>query len=304
MKIHLRKIITVCAFLLAGVHAEAEKLTIAVANYPLYYFAERIAGDEVDIYYPIPTDEDPAFWVPKAEEVVHFQKADLIMMNGATYSKWRETVSLPEDKIVDTSLAFTDRLIKTEETLKHSHGNGEEHSHAGTAFTTWLDMQQSIKQAAEIKEALLSIEELDEKALNANFEQLKQDLLELDSKYKKATDNLEVKVFIASHPIYQYWSRAYNIKVDPLVWEPEMNLHGHDLKDLATLQTKNPEVKYFIWEGQPSDTNAEQIIKRGLKNIIIEPCFSKPNTGDFLSVMHQNIEQLESINPVTPHDKK
>jgi len=39
------------------------------------------------------------------------QGADLIVMNGATYSKWAEKVTLPEAKVVDTSSSFQDKFI-------------------------------------------------------------------------------------------------------------------------------------------------------------------------------------------------
>ncbi|HEC42388.1 MAG TPA: hypothetical protein ENI20_06125 [Bacteroides sp.] len=31
--------------------------TLAVTNYPLYYFTQKIAGDEFDILFPVPQDE-------------------------------------------------------------------------------------------------------------------------------------------------------------------------------------------------------------------------------------------------------
>ena len=46
-----------------------EKLTIYTVNYPLTYFAERIGGDEVEVVFPAPHGEDPAFWSPEAETI-------------------------------------------------------------------------------------------------------------------------------------------------------------------------------------------------------------------------------------------
>ena len=36
---------------------------------------------------PMPNDIDPAFWSPKAADVLALQKADLILLNGANYAK-------------------------------------------------------------------------------------------------------------------------------------------------------------------------------------------------------------------------
>ena len=87
-----------------------EKPQVYATNYPLKWFADKMAGDFADIVYPAPSDEDPAFWKPDDETVSKFQQADVILMNGATYSKWADKVTLPASKIVDTSASFWNGL--------------------------------------------------------------------------------------------------------------------------------------------------------------------------------------------------
>src|SRR5688500_12610998 len=82
------------------------RLQIHVANYPLAYFTERIGSTEVDVIFAAPPVEDPAFWEPTDKDIAAMQGADLIVMNGATYSKWADKVSLPEAKVLDTSASF------------------------------------------------------------------------------------------------------------------------------------------------------------------------------------------------------
>ena len=55
-------IAAVC-LLLINVSVPAEdKPVVYTVNYPLQYFAERIAGDLVEVVLPVPADIDPAFW--------------------------------------------------------------------------------------------------------------------------------------------------------------------------------------------------------------------------------------------------
>ncbi len=68
--------------------AGSKALSVYVVNYPLKYFAERIGGDLVEVQFPAPADEDPAFWKPAAEVVTAYQQADVILLNGAGYAKW------------------------------------------------------------------------------------------------------------------------------------------------------------------------------------------------------------------------
>jgi zinc transport system substrate-binding protein len=101
--------------LIAGAVSKDGGPTIAVVNYPLKYFAERIAGDQIEVVFPIPADVDPAFWIPEPEGVLTFQAADLIFLNGATYSKWLNTVSLPRRKLVNTSQSFEEQYIRVKD---------------------------------------------------------------------------------------------------------------------------------------------------------------------------------------------
>ena len=81
----------------------AGKLLIYTVNYPLAYFAERIGGDSVEVVFPAPDGIDPAFWQPTTTDILGYQSADLILLNGAGYAKWLSRVSLPAAGLVDTS---------------------------------------------------------------------------------------------------------------------------------------------------------------------------------------------------------
>ena len=175
----------------------ADRLTVYAVNYPLQYFAERIGGDRVDVRFPAPQDVDPAFWVPDVETIGAYQKADLIILNGANYAGWVSKVSLPRLRIVDTSSAFADRLITEKGRVTHSHGPGGEHSHSGTAFTTWLDFNQALQQAEAIFKALQRKRPEDSEFFTENFAKLEQDLRELDTKILSLSGQATDKRFMA-----------------------------------------------------------------------------------------------------------
>ena len=110
------------------------KPVVSVVNYPLYYFAERIAGDYVELKFPAPGDVDPAYWIPSSADLTIFQQSDLILINGANYAKWLNNVSLPERIMVNTSASVKEKYIEFQEGVAHSHGDGEEHIHTGGFF--------------------------------------------------------------------------------------------------------------------------------------------------------------------------
>jgi len=68
----------------SNIDVQASKSLVLTSNYPLYYFANEIAGDAVDVQMP-DIDGDPAMWVPGAADIPQLQAADLIVINGAGY---------------------------------------------------------------------------------------------------------------------------------------------------------------------------------------------------------------------------
>ena len=127
---------------------------VFTVNYPLAFFAQRIAGEHVAVRFPAPPDVDPAFWQPDEATVAAYQSADLVFLNGAGYAKWLDVVTLPASRLVNTSAGFRDRYLAAEGTVTHSHGPEGDHSHEGTAFTTWVDPLLAIAHAQAIADAL------------------------------------------------------------------------------------------------------------------------------------------------------
>ncbi len=271
----------------------ADKVNVVAVNYPLHYFAERIATDSFSIDYLVAPEVDPAFWEPDDKALVAFQKADIVIRNGADYAKWMQVVTLPSTTMVDTSRAFSDRLIKVEGGA-HSHGDGAVHSHAGVAFTTWIDFSQAAMQAEAIAKRMTRYAPAEAKQIAENLAALKADLGELDQKMKSLAEKLRDRSFAVSHPIYQYWSRAYGIKIDALEWEPDMKLGEKEIADLkAVIAKSNPQ--WMIWEGTPGDENVKALAQLGLSSLVFSPAANRPDEGDWLEVMHQNIKNLEEV---------
>ena len=279
-----------------GHDADTGKPVIAAANYPLAYFAARLSDDFATILFDVPPDQDPAFWEPSDKQVSAIQEADLILLNGATYTKWASTRTLPYEATVMTSQPFDDRLIKIEGLTKHTHKKGtESHSHDGLAFTTWLDFAQASAQAAEIALAVGEKFPKHKAGVMSRLKTLQKDLNDLHAAMTAAASKLNNVPVIVSHPVYQYWARAYNIVAPSLLWEPELEITPDDMTALAKIQKENPGVKYFVWEGRPLPQNIEKLQDAGLTSVVISPCGNRPESGDFLSMMRANISALEAL---------
>lgn len=268
------------------------RLQVHVANFPLAYFAERIGSTEVDVVFAAPADEDPVFWQPTEAQIAAMQGADVILMNGATYSKWAEKVSLPESKVVDTSAAFKAQYIEVKDTVTHSHGKAGEHSHAGTAFTTWIDFQQAVQQADAIKEVLQRLRPEQIELFALNFDQLKRDLLELDKEMQAIGQKFAGQPLVASHPVYQYIARRYQLNLRDVLWEPETVPDDAQMEELKKILATHA-AKWMIWEGDPAKESVEKLKALGVDSVVFDPCGNVPEKGSWLDVMKANVAGLK-----------
>ncbi|MDF1859010.1 MAG: metal ABC transporter substrate-binding protein [Verrucomicrobiales bacterium] len=276
------------------ISAAAERLTVFAGNYPLIYFAERIGGPLVDARFPVPPDSDPGYWKPTDQDVIAMQKAEAVFLNGATYEKWFSKVSLPSSILYTTTREFEKDFIVVKGAVTHTHGNGKTHAHDGIASTTWLDMKQARLQAESILEVLIRKLPGEKKLLKKNYEGLAKELKDLGKQFGKAGKALGKVPLFASHPVYQYAERAYGLDLESVHWEPGI---VPDSKELASFQEtlKSHPARWMIWEGTPKEESVAKLTELGVGSIVFDPCGNRPEEGDWLFVMKQNLAALQSI---------
>jgi len=261
---------------------------VAVVNYPLNYFARRIAGERVDVLFPVPKDEDPAFWKPTDPDIAHLQQADLILLNGAEYEKWLPAAVLPWTKQVVTSLAFADRYATNGEVLTHSHGPGGMHSHGLIDFNTWMDPRQAAMQAQSIHDELVRMVPGMAPEFDANLKVLQGDLAALDASL--AAIPLKGPL-LGSHPVYQYLARRYGWSLQSVHWEPDEMPSEEEWRKLAALHQQHP-ARIMIWEATPLPAVAARLRGMGIEPVPFETCASAPSVGNYLSAMIANADRL------------
>jgi zinc transport system substrate-binding protein len=270
------------------------KLSVYVVNYPLAYFAERIGGSLVDVRFLTPGDEDPAFWIPNAEAITEFQQADLILLNGASYAKWVERVTLPASKLVDTSAGFRDQYIIMDNAVVHTHGPEGEHEHGDVAFTTWIDFKLAVRQAEAVLTALQGARPDKAETFQKGFDRLRKDLEGLDQSLSSLAEQLANTSLLGSHPVYQYLARGYGLDLESVHFEPDEAPAASQLTELRQLLEEHP-AEWMLWEGAPIENSVSSLRELGISSIVFNPCGNAPRSGDFLSVMQENVENLERV---------
>jgi len=267
---------------------------VFAANYPLYYICQRYAGDSIELIWPFADDDDPAFWEPVDAQIRELQTADLLVLNGAEYEKWLEYSFIDPNLAVDSSSRFKEDYIVTAGGTSHSHGVGDLHDHGATAFSLWLDLELYARQAEAVYEALLILLPAEKDLLEQRHGELLQELNKLDQSFHTTGEVFKSEVLLASHPIYQYFSRAYTGEIKSLLLEPDIFPSEEDWDLLADLKKENNS-SLMIWEGIPLLETQEKLKEMDIRWVVISPGFNKPLVGDYLDILKKNLEELESL---------
>lgn len=268
---------------------------VYAVNYPLQYFAQRIAGDHLEVRFLAPPDVDPAFWSPRDEDVLTLQSADLILLNGATYAKWLDLVTLPSQRTVVTSSAFADELLELPITATHSHGESGAHAHAGTDFNTWLDPVLAREQAAAVLAALVEHLPSQAQELEANAAALDADLAALDAAFRELSAGAGKVPLLASHPVYGYLAARYGWDVHALLWEPDDMPSEAEWEALDSILSSHP-AQWMLYEDTPAPAIAARLREDlEVETVVLRPCGNRPSDGDYLSEMRAGLERLRSV---------
>jgi len=262
---------------------------VIASNYPLFFFAQQVAGDAVDVRFP-DIAGDPATWLPSGDQIVELQAADMIILNGAGYEAWLGFVTVPEDRILDTTADLADQLLLMDATV-HQHGPEGEHSHPGTAFTTWLDPLLAIEQARAIEQALSTLSPAYADQINARFTQLEARLQKLERSLQRVFSDLQGQPVVFSHPVYQYLQSRYGINGRSVHWESDEDPGTRAWIDFQNLLRVHAS-RLMIWEGQPLPEVRARLEEMGIRTVVFQVAGNRTETGDYLSLMQDNLARL------------
>jgi zinc transport system substrate-binding protein len=300
----MKKLLAVTLLLLAACGGEREAPgtelvaadtgvpVIYTVNYPLAWMAQQLAGDAAAAVFPAPAGVDPAFWQPDADTVLLYQRADLVLLNGANYARWTANVSLPSSRLLDTSVSYRDQLIPVTAAPLHSHGPGGEHSHGELAFTTWLDLELAQQQMQAVAAALQRLLPAESAAIEQRRASLQKVLVTLDARLKTLGRRLGNTPVLYSHPVYQYLQRRYQLNGRALHWEPDQVPSEAQWSELEGILQTHP-AQIMLWEAQPLPEVQARLAELGVKTVAFSPMGNRPSSGDFAAGMAANIDRLE-----------
>ncbi|MEM9373298.1 MAG: metal ABC transporter substrate-binding protein [Planctomycetota bacterium] len=258
---------------------------------PVGSMARDIAGDLIRVEMLCPDGQDPASWRPEPDVIAAYQRARLIIANGADLEIWARTAPLPRSRVVWTADAIGEEfLVVRGET--HSHGPGGEHAHDRIVGHTWIDPINAIAQARAIGEAMSLAFPEHASAFQENTQRLTARLQEAHDRLL-GLDTSGVRLIAAADP-FGYLTRRYSWETADLGAPPGDRAAASDDTDGHALSTGTSTPIVMITDAAPNSDAGASI---GLE----EPRVFGWETGgaasgaDYAATLLNNIDRLATM---------
>ncbi|MFD1928530.1 metal ABC transporter solute-binding protein, Zn/Mn family [Sporosarcina siberiensis] len=284
-----------------------KKLNIYTTVFPLQYFAKRIGGDHVDVKSVYPTGADEHTFDPTQKEMIALADADLFFYIGLGLEGFVEnaenTLKNEHVKMVATSAAITEDMLSENHDHDDNEDSEEHHSHDNGALDphVWMSPILSDALAFSIKESLIELIPEHAAEIEKNFEEVRNDLLDLDRAFIDMAFNAKTKTFFVSHAAFGYIADTYGLEQVAIAGlNSQSEPSQKQLAALVEYGEKN-NVEYVLFEQNVSSKLTDVIRKEigadslMLHNLGVLTVEDVENNEDYFSLMYKNIETLEQV---------
>lgn len=280
-----------------------EKLEISTTIFALEDFISKIGGEYVDVQSIYPPNADAHTYEPSSREMVDLAKKDMFIYSGVGMEPFASKAEeiLKDEKVEVATVG--DNVSLRGEAEDHDHGD-EGHHHDENEMGdphVFIDPVLSIQLAENIKDLLIEQMPEHEEYFTTNFEEVKEQLEQLDQDLEKTISEANHPQIIISHAAYGYWEDRYGLE--------QISIHGLSSSQepsqsaLVDIVDKANEynLKYVVFENNisskvseiiQSEIGADSAVLRNMETISEEDL---DNGEDYFSLMQKNIETLQKV---------
>lgn len=189
-----------------GSTANDDKPDVVATNTIIADLAKNIGGDEIDLTSILQPGADPHVYEPVPRDSIYLEEAELILYNGYNLEpgliKLIRSAGVKADKLAVGEVVEPLQLDKGGKTT-------EPDPHI------WGDVDNAIKMAIAIRDALIKLSPEDEEEFTENAEELIDQLKQLDNQITQQIASIpqEKRKLITTHDAFQYYGSAYDIPI-------------------------------------------------------------------------------------------
>lgn len=257
--------------------ADNDKLQVYTSFYAMYDIAREIAGDKADVYSMCPVGTEPHDYEPKTTDMAKLTEADVFIYNGGGMESWAQKAAstLKNVRVV----AASDAVEKQENSDPH----------------IWLYPMNALKEAEEVKNALVEKDAGNSEAYEANYEAFRDKIYELDTQYRDMAENSKNKDIVVAHEAYGYLCTAYGLNQIAVESVQGGEPSPTRMAEIVNLM-KEKDIKYICAEELESSKAVEAIAKEtGAEIVDLNPFEGDTENRSYFDVMKENLEVLTKI---------
>lgn len=302
------------------VESDNQPVQVYTTVYPLQYFAERIGGEYIDVSSIYPAGANEHTFEPTQKDMMALADADLFFYIGLGLEGFvenaKKTLAEEHVKMVATVDAVSDEQLEesdhvheeatTEESHDHEHEDEsaeehEGHDHGDIDPHVWMSPKISQSLALSIKDSLVEISPEQKETFEKNYEELINELQQLDADFEEMAQAAKNKTFFVSHAAFGYIANTYGLEQLAVA-----GLNSQDepsQKELTKLidlaEEKN--ISYILFEQNVSSKLTEVIQREiGAESLVLHNLgvLSKEdieNKETYFTLMHKNLETLSTV---------
>ncbi|WP_440894835.1 metal ABC transporter solute-binding protein, Zn/Mn family [Amphibacillus sp. Q70] len=202
---------------------ETDRLMIYTTLYPLEFLANEIGGDKVHAESILPAGSDSHTFEPTSRMMVEIAEADLFIFNDEVSESYATSI---KDAVKDEAVEFLeaseglDKLSyhhdHDHEGMHHDHDDEDDHHHDHSYGDfdphVWISPNLMVNLAENILTKLIELMPEDQNYFNDNFDQISNQLLELDQNFTDVIHQVDRHTILVTHAAYGYWERDYGLE--------------------------------------------------------------------------------------------
>jgi zinc transport system substrate-binding protein len=267
------------------------ELKVIATFYPLYDFAQNVAGNKADVSILVPETIDVHTFEPTPSSIAEVSSADMLIYNGAGLEPWIQDIvsASGNSKLVqvDTSQGITLLPVPPE----FQRGNETIDPHI------WLNPVYAKQQVNNILQGLIKVDPADAQYFTQNAQAYEAKLDNLNSLAVQATTNTATKYFVTFHEAFAYFAKQYNVTQlaisGPFEEEPTPtdiqnvvnSINQYHLKYVGYESLENPAISQSI----SSQTNATLIEMNPIEGLTTQ---EKAAGDNYITLMQRDINNI------------
>lgn len=281
--------------------ADAEKINVVAAFYPLQYISEQVGGDAVTVANLAPPGAEPHDLELTPGQVAQIADADVaVYLKGFQPAVDEAIAQNAKDKAFDA--AGVEPLRQATEPDEHGHaGEGasgaEEHEEETGSKDphVWLDPTRLATIADKLAERLSAADPARSQQYLARAADLRTRLLALDGEYSRQLGTCQRREIVVSHAAFGYLAERYKLaQVAIAGLSPENEPTPQKLAEVAHEAKEHGATTVFfetLVSPKLAQTIADQV---GAKAEVLDPIegLQPGSSDDYVSVMRANLARL------------